>query len=66
MKMTDLAGRMEFIAGGLFNELRRTFMEQLTDEDFELVIKNLSKMEELIEDRKENDKDQLQLNLKHN
>ena len=34
MKMTDLAGRMEFIAGGLFNELRRTFMEQLADEDF--------------------------------
>ncbi len=34
MKMTDLAGRMEFIAGDLFNELRRTFMEQLADEDF--------------------------------
>ena len=42
-------------------------VRELTDEDFELVIKNLSKMEELIEDRKEEeDKDQLQLNLKHN
>ena len=40
-------------------------VRELTDEDFELVIKNLSTMEELIEDRREeeNDKDQLQLKL---
>ena len=38
-------------------------VRELSDEDFELVIKNLSKMEQLMEDRKENDKDQLQLNL---
>ena len=42
-------------------------VRELTDEDFELVIKNLSKMEEVLENRKEeNDKDQLQLNLKLN
>lgn len=38
-------------------------VRELTDEDFNHVIENLSKMEELVEERQEIDKDQLQLNL---
>lgn len=38
-------------------------VRELTDEDFEQVIENLSAMEELMEKNQHIDKDQLQLNL---
>ena len=38
-------------------------VRELTDEDFEQVIENLSTMEELMEKNQHIDKDQLQLNL---
>ena len=34
MKMIDMALRMEVIAGDIFSELHKNFVEQLTDEDF--------------------------------
>ena len=34
MSMSDMALRMEVIAGDIFSELHKNFVEQLTDEDF--------------------------------
>ena len=34
MKMSDMALKMEVIAGDIFSELHKNFVEQLTDEDF--------------------------------
>ena len=34
MSMSDMALRMEVIAGDIFGELHKNFIEQLTDEDF--------------------------------
>ena len=34
MKMSDLTSRMELLTGDIFEELRKAFIQQLTDEDF--------------------------------
>jgi hypothetical protein len=34
MKMSDLSSKMELLTGDIFDELRKAFIQQLTDEDF--------------------------------
>ena len=34
MKMSDLSSKMELLTGDIFEELRKSFIQQLTDEDF--------------------------------